>query len=401
MTDQWHNCYDAGWGADIVPAAFAHPAKASKSLIFRIVEHCTANGWLKPGDTVLDPFGGIGTTALPCLLKGVNVVTCELEAKFVEMQQQNAALWQRRYGAWPAFKTAQWTRLCGDSRQLSQLIAQAEVCVSSPPYADSINSEKSGIDWSKADPKWGSQVSPVRLKSRLAHHNQRNYGHTNGQLGSMREGDIDLALSSPPYAEGLGHGGGNGDKDDKVLCAMRDGYGQSAGQLGAMPDQGFDAAVSSPPYEAATDRCVAHGGKLSDGESGFRNHYSENPANLGNPCGAGGLDTFWLAARQIVQQVFLLLRPGGHAVWITKNYVKARKEVDFNGNWQRLCESIGFQTVCTHQAMLVETRDTNLLLNGGEHTIIRQHKSFFRRLAESKGSPPINFECVTCMRKPQ
>jgi hypothetical protein len=48
--------------------------------------------------------------------------------------------------------------------------------------------------------------------------------------------------------------------------------------------------------------------------------------------------------------------------------------------------------------MLVkETHDNGLF---GEIVEKKERKSFFRRLAESKGSPPIDYETVLCMRKP-
>ena len=50
--DIWQNCYDSGWQAEIVPEAFAHPAKFSRALIRRIYDHALAEGWLAPSMTV-------------------------------------------------------------------------------------------------------------------------------------------------------------------------------------------------------------------------------------------------------------------------------------------------------------------------------------------------------------
>ena len=58
--DEWHGCYKRGWGRELVPEAFAHPAKVSFSLAERIYAHMAAEGWIEPGMTVVDPFGGIG-----------------------------------------------------------------------------------------------------------------------------------------------------------------------------------------------------------------------------------------------------------------------------------------------------------------------------------------------------
>ena len=74
MLTEWKGCYKRGWGRELVPEAFAHPAKVSFSLAERIYAHMAAEGWIEPGMTVVDPFGGIG------------------------------GLWLSRAQAWPAFR---------------------------------------------------------------------------------------------------------------------------------------------------------------------------------------------------------------------------------------------------------------------------------------------------------
>ena len=159
----------------------------------------------------------------------------------------------------------------------------------------------------------------------------------------------DIVVSSPPYAEGLGHGGqptrGEGRTDDTNLDAMQNGYGQT-------------------------------------------------PGNLGNNSGP----TFWQAAREIVSECHKILRPGGHAIWVVKDFVRKGERVDFCGDWERLCESVGFKTVCKHRAMLVKETNHNGLF--GEIKEKKERKSFFRRLAEKKGSPRIDWEMVICMERP-
>jgi hypothetical protein len=111
-------------------------------------------------------------------------------------------------------------------------------------------------------------------------------------------------------------------------------------------------------------------------------------------------DTFWTAARQIVEQTYAVLRPGAHAAWVVKSYVKAKQIVPFPEQWQALCEAVGFETVHIHRAWLVEDRGTQFDLEGNGHHKKAERKSFFRRLAEKKGSPRIDFEVILCMVKP-
>jgi hypothetical protein len=49
-----------------------------------LIEPCVLAG-SKPGDTVLDPFGGAGTTALAAMKHGRNSVLCELNPEYIEI----------------------------------------------------------------------------------------------------------------------------------------------------------------------------------------------------------------------------------------------------------------------------------------------------------------------------
>jgi len=65
-----------------------------------------------------------------------------------------------------------------------------------------------------------------------------------------------------------------------------------------------------------------------------------------------------LAARAIVEQVYLALAPGGHAVWVVKNYVKNKQIVPFSDQWRALCEAVGFVTLHEHHAIWCTTKHT-------------------------------------------
>lgn len=92
----WTGLYREGWQGEIVPEAFSHPAKFAPGLIRHIYDHVAAEGWIAPGDTVVDPFAGVALGALHALQHGLNWVGCELEPKFVALAEQNIALWNRR-----------------------------------------------------------------------------------------------------------------------------------------------------------------------------------------------------------------------------------------------------------------------------------------------------------------
>jgi len=123
--------------------------------------------------------------------------------------------------------------------------------------------------------------------------------------------------------------------------------------------------------------------------------YGKNKENLGNSSG----DTFWEASLKILHGCYAFLKPGGHAIWVCKDYVKAGKRVPFSDHWLALCELVGFKLVCRHQAMLVEHHGWQMTTGGGIEEINTERKSFFRRLAEKKGSPRIDHEDVLCFVK--
>ena len=398
----WRRCYDHGWNKnDLVAEAFSHPAKLAKGLGFRIVEHAMANGWIKAGDVCVDPFGGVATGALALMFAGVNYVGCELEPRFVVLAQQNIDLWQRKYGSKQGLGSAQI--LQGDSRKLSEIIAGADLVCSSPPYA-------------------GSEVASA-CKSQNPNGRQATYKRKDGfngyaemspgQLGAMKEGEpprVDCVVSSPPYVSGGHHPDQTGawntsetyDGRNRGLTKDQAGYGSSSGQMGKMAEGQFDAVVSSPPFERSIhgyngideSKLAKPGGDNSQVSS---EGYGFTKGQLGESTG----DTFWQAARDIVAQCYLILRPSGHAIFVVKDFVRKGNRVPFSDQWQALCEAQGFRLVCRHRAMLVAHHGEQDGLWGGKKELKTERKSFFRRLHESKpGAVKIDWEDIICLVKP-
>ena len=129
--DVWAGCYSDSWQELIVSEAFCHPAKVSRGLSHRIYRHLLDSGYVRPGDTILDPFAGIGGFCLDAMTYGLRYIGVELEPRFVDLAQQNLDLWRRRYGFTGG------TIVQGDSRQLRQVLGDMPVgcVVASPPYA--------------------------------------------------------------------------------------------------------------------------------------------------------------------------------------------------------------------------------------------------------------------------
>lgn len=334
----WHNLYKNGWQGEIVAEAFQHPAKYARRLIARVYEHLLDDGLIRPGDRIVDPFGGVALGALDAMRLGLDWTGVELEPKFHALGQANIDRWNARYNRMPKWGSARLVN--GDSRNLAALVGTASASVSSPPYADGC-AHNGGLD-SKPDKMSGGEYN------------------------------------------GIGYTG--------------DRYGSTAGQLGALPAGDFAAAVSSPPYDGLELQSGGWNPDVSQnkrGDTRFSTYNANNPANLGNS-GA----TFWLAAREIVVQTYTVLAPGGVSAWVCKDFVRNRERVPFCDQWRQLCESVGFEYMFTARAWMVEDHGVQLGHDGADKRLRKERKSFFRRLNEKNGGPRIDFEEIIFLRRP-
>lgn len=236
---------------------------------------------------------------------------------------------------------------------------------------------------------------------------QHRYGHRAG-YGSVRLVQGDSRKLSKVLREAASH-------------EMK--YGKSDGQLGAMRDKGFDLSVSSPPWEAGAEgvlrkhkfkrpeefaaamsakdgkngrHATSPAARLAQMERDKNRTYGDSDGQLGQESG----EDFWSAARRIVEQTYKVLAPGAHAIWVVKGFVRKGKYVDFPDQWRQLCEAVGFKTLHWHRAWLIEEGNIQAsLLGEPEKNHGVERKSFFRRLAEQKGSPRIDYEVVLCQEK--
>lgn len=456
----WHGCYDDSWKGFIVSEAFAHPAKFARGLITRIYTHMLAEGMLKRGDSVVDPFGGIGTGGIVAASCGLAWYGCELEAKFHALAQQNFAMHMH---TWMQFGDPAPTLVCGDSRKLRANLAGVlpQAVVASPPFhqtgvtdhagqtAALIGKFKGGgakflenYDYGQSPGQLGAMPagdvnavisSPPFLGARSGTTASSppaaggpcadrintvadgdRYGDTEGQLSAMAVGDVDAVVGSPPFAANGSNEGHTSKRNFQYTgdhnytgnrCSVtRYECPDSPGQLGAMPSGTVESIVTSPPYserhayadearnEARAEKLKANG--QIGGTRGLHKPAGEHPDNL-----AQLGETFWSAARDIVAECYAILKPGGWSAWVCKDFVRNKARVPFCDDWCKLLESQGFIVTTRVHAMLVkETREPDLF-GGDDHVTTTERKSFFRRLAEKKGSPRIDYEEVIFARK--
>ncbi len=463
--DDWHGLYREKWAGLIHPDAIAHPAKFARALIRQIYQHAIDEGWLVAGDSVLDCFGGVALGAHDALRHGLHWQGVELEPRFVDLGGKNIELWNERFaGKLPRWGTARLIEgdsrrlvsviaeaqgLIGSppfSDPKSQIIGQHQgvrsdynargiepehvfadpanlgnlratdsdlaAVIASPPFVESLATNPPNIEYQKERQRRRGRNPESAGAGVVA-----DYGNANGQVGAMREGDLAAVITSPPFVESLAsddpekRGGLFKDAkraNDKTLTAT---YGTSDGQLGAMKE-GARALVSSPPYEGSVnnsndpERNIKKAETLGytresmgnpGGQLRYKFQYSEAQNNLGNSTG----ETFWSASRLILEQCHQVLAPGAHAIFVVKDFVRKGQVVPFCEQWAQLCEAVGFRLLHIHRSWLIEPKGAQHRLDGGEDDLSIQRKSFFRLLAERKGSPRIDFETVLCFEKAQ
>lgn len=274
-----------------------------------------------------------------------------------------------------------------------------DAAISSPPFI----AQSGGTNVTAKE----GPLSDGRLIKRHSAGNSaaRGYGEGDGNLGNMPDKSYDLSLNSPPYGDTAQSGGTKGliEHGTGLTRGERhfDEYGETEGQLGRMPtdQKSYDLSANSPPFESTlsnrpSPNIIASGLKM--GASSMGDGYGETAGNIGETYG----EDFWTASRMILDNLFHVIKPGGHAIFVLKRYVKNKRLVYFPRQWAKLCVAAGFVPLHWHRAWVVEDRGAQYDIFG--NLIVRQvaRKSFFRMLAEKKGSPAIDWEDVICFYRP-
>ncbi|MFE9559218.1 TRM11 family SAM-dependent methyltransferase [Streptomyces sp. NPDC006703] len=118
-----------------MPGSAAHPAK----LLPQIAAHAIRT-YTRPGDLVLDPMCGIGTTLVEAVHLSRHALGTEYEPAWAQLAEQNL----RRADAQGATGTG--AVYCGDARRLTTLVPAAfhglvDLVVTSPPYGASVHGQ--------------------------------------------------------------------------------------------------------------------------------------------------------------------------------------------------------------------------------------------------------------------
>ncbi len=148
-----------------VAASTAHPAKMLPAVAAHAIRHYT-----DPGDLVLDPMCGIGTTLVEAVHAGRHALGVEYEPHWVHVTQANLEV-ARQAGIDHDARVFH-----GDARHLTGLLppdylGQAALVVTSPPYGPSVHGQVS------ATPGRGIHKRDYRYGNPLDRGNLANIGH--------------------------------------------------------------------------------------------------------------------------------------------------------------------------------------------------------------------------------
>ncbi|MHB8294319.1 MAG: TRM11 family SAM-dependent methyltransferase [Acidimicrobiales bacterium] len=131
-----------------LPESTAHPARMLPATARRAIETYTT-----PGDLVLDPMCGIGTTLVEAVHLGRRAVGVEYEPRWAELARANLI------GAETSGAAGDWQVRTGDARQLARLVdpdlaGRVGLVLTSPPYGASVHGQvraRPGAGVAKAD----------------------------------------------------------------------------------------------------------------------------------------------------------------------------------------------------------------------------------------------------------
>ena len=158
-----------------LPAVTAHPGKMLPELARRIVAEYSS-----PGDLVVDPLAGIGTTVVEAALADRRAVGIELAARWAALAAENLD-----HMLDPARRARAEIR-CGDARRLAdhlgELSGGINLIVTSPPY---------GCDAGVIDkPAWlaGGRLCPADTLNYST--DRANLGHARGTAYAEAMGEI-------------------------------------------------------------------------------------------------------------------------------------------------------------------------------------------------------------------
>ena len=311
-----------------VPEAMTHPAKGHLGLWWEIFERYT-----KPGQWVLDPMAGIGSTMIGAMM-GRNVICNEMEEHFIMPMRASWA--KMRQQVMLGCELGEVVILQGDARCLP--LGRADCVVTSPPWEDKV--AMGDMDWiRKHDPEIPHHVG--KGDTQKTHNRKTLEGYTRPAA----------VITSPPYEGSIQ--GEPGIDFSKMDGGKRDMTKEAAQDIRLASLSGYtrpvDAVVTSPPFgEVLTGGVIA---AAVEGQGNYqvttrmpgsvysRRSQSQAPNNIGNERG----QNYWDSMKKVYAECHRVLAPGGVMVLVVKGYTRDGQYVDLPQQTVECCEALGFR----------------------------------------------------------
>ena len=123
---------------------------------------------------------------------------------------------------------------------------------------------------------------------------------------------------------------------------------ESEENISRLPYGEVDSIITSPPYENQDSYQMYYGPRATnrkgdDSKTRVKKDYvkGESQENIGNLKSTSYLE----AMRQVYAEMWKVLKPGGKAVIVVRNFIRNKKVVDLAGDTIKLCESVDFKLV--------------------------------------------------------
>jgi len=314
--------------------AVAHPAKANTRLLEFLILNFT-----KPGETILDPMAGSGSTGVVAALHGRNAIQIDIEEKFYRWMEMA----REKVEKTPTLTVkGKIVNICGDARRLSEILSQADTIITSPPYLSDNVKENSEEFWRRGKElglRWGSKPpAGTDEKQYLAE----------GNIGNLPY--VDTIITSPPYDNAV-HCRGHSEYQERLTVdksLYMDEYGASRDNIGNLKS-------SDEEYEALVKRLMTKSGK----------------------------PTYLSEMLKVYSEMYRVLKPSGLAIIIVKPFQRHFKIVDLPFHTYLLMQRVGFRLIKLYKLRLKQASFWRIL-------IYKKHPEL----------PRINHEYVLVCQKP-
>lgn len=124
-------------------ASFKHPAKMPTIWAQHMIQNYTS-----PGDWILDPMAGEGTTNIEASRLGRNSIAIDIDAGCVRRMEKNSELLQKSGQAKGEIKVFK-----ADAREMPSLGRQVDAIIFSPPYGGMVGAHHHGVKYGNNKPR--------------------------------------------------------------------------------------------------------------------------------------------------------------------------------------------------------------------------------------------------------